>query len=272
MSGQTGQQVFGLPRLAGRLTAELILRSPQEMNAIKEYQIDLRGNKISAIENLGATQNQFDCIDLSDNEVVKLEGFPHLPRVRTLLLNNNRIARIAEDLQGIPNVETLVLTGNRLSNLADLDNLSTLRKLMRLSLLDNVVTKKENYRLYVIHRLPNLKLLDFSKVKQKEREAARLKFGELVAAPVAIEGKKAPAKTFEPGVLPVVQAEPKPVEVKKATGAPSAGPTPEQLTAIKAAIANATTLEEVARLEKALKSGHVAADILGNDTEEMEEG
>ena len=41
------QQVFGLPRLAGRLTADLIIRSPQEMNAIKEYQIDLRGTKPS---------------------------------------------------------------------------------------------------------------------------------------------------------------------------------------------------------------------------------
>jgi hypothetical protein len=35
--------VVGLPRLAGRLTADLILTSPQEMNAISEYQIDLRG-------------------------------------------------------------------------------------------------------------------------------------------------------------------------------------------------------------------------------------
>ena len=31
------------PRLAGRLTAELILRSSQYMNCVKEYEIDLRG-------------------------------------------------------------------------------------------------------------------------------------------------------------------------------------------------------------------------------------
>ena len=30
-------------RLAGRLTAELILRSPQYMSAVKDYEIDLRG-------------------------------------------------------------------------------------------------------------------------------------------------------------------------------------------------------------------------------------
>ena len=31
------------PRLAGRLTAELILRSAQYMNCVSEYEIDLRG-------------------------------------------------------------------------------------------------------------------------------------------------------------------------------------------------------------------------------------
>uniref|UniRef100_A0A061SG86 Uncharacterized protein n=1 Tax=Tetraselmis sp. GSL018 TaxID=582737 RepID=A0A061SG86_9CHLO len=31
------------PRLAGRLTAELILRSPQYMNCCKMYEIELRG-------------------------------------------------------------------------------------------------------------------------------------------------------------------------------------------------------------------------------------
>lgn len=43
-------------RLAGRLTAELIARSKQYMSCIGMYEIDMRGNKIAAIENLGATQ------------------------------------------------------------------------------------------------------------------------------------------------------------------------------------------------------------------------
>ena len=150
-------------RLAGRLTAELILRSPQYMSAVKDYEIDLRGeckpatccstgashcccgwsktihvvlallhfagNKITTIENLGATevswrpdceqlparpaqpphflnwipahlQNQFDSIDLSDNMIVRLEGFPKLPRLKTLLLYNNRIVRVGRHLEG----------------------------------------------------------------------------------------------------------------------------------------------------------------------------
>ena len=95
---------MNLPRVAGRLTAELIGRSPQGLNACDEYELELRGHKIAAIENLGATQNQFDAIDLSDNEVVKLEGFPRLPRLHTLTLCNNRIARVGKGLgEQLPN-------------------------------------------------------------------------------------------------------------------------------------------------------------------------
>jgi len=39
-----------------RLTPELINISPQFMNPLKEREIDLRGNKIALIENLGVTK------------------------------------------------------------------------------------------------------------------------------------------------------------------------------------------------------------------------
>lgn len=45
-------------------------------------------------------QNQFDVIDLSDNMIVILEGFPKLPRLGTLFVNNNRVMRIARHLEG----------------------------------------------------------------------------------------------------------------------------------------------------------------------------
>ena len=47
-----------------------------------------------------ALQNQFDSMDLSDNNVIILEGFPKLPRLKVLLLNNNRITRIGRHLEG----------------------------------------------------------------------------------------------------------------------------------------------------------------------------
>lgn len=43
---------------------------------------------------MGATLDQFDTIDFSDNDLRKLGGFPYLQRLKCLLLNNNRIALV----------------------------------------------------------------------------------------------------------------------------------------------------------------------------------
>uniref|UniRef100_A0A7C9AXX8 U2A'/phosphoprotein 32 family A C-terminal domain-containing protein n=1 Tax=Opuntia streptacantha TaxID=393608 RepID=A0A7C9AXX8_OPUST len=209
-----------------RLTADLIWKSPHFFNAIKERELDLRGNKVAVIENLGATEDQFDTIDLSDNEIVKLENFPYLNRLGTLLLNNNRITRINPNIgEFLLKLHSLILTNNRLVNLAEIDPLASLPKLQFLSLLDNNVTKKPNYRLYVIHKLKSLRVLDFKKVRQKERvEAANLFASEEADEDV----KKSALKIFTPGEVPIAEEVPKEEAVSKVIP-----PTPEQIIAIK---------------------------------------
>ncbi|KAJ4960249.1 hypothetical protein NE237_020159 [Protea cynaroides] len=237
-----------------RLTADLIWKSPHFFNAVGDRELDLRGNKIAVIENLGATEDQFDTIDLSDNEIVKLENFPYLSRLGTLIINNNRITRINPNIREyLPKLHTLVLTNNRLVNLVEIDPLASLPKLEFLSLLDNNITKKPNYRLYVIHKLKLLRLLDFKKVKYKERIEAESLFASKEAEE---EAKKESMKTFAPGEVPIIPELPKEEEAPKVVA-----PTPEQIIAIKAAIVNSQTLEEVARLEKALKAGQLPADL-----------
>ncbi|XP_010490305.1 PREDICTED: U2 small nuclear ribonucleoprotein A' isoform X2 [Camelina sativa] len=204
-----------------KLTADLIWKSPHFFNAVKERELDLRGNKIPVIENLGATEDQFDTIDLSDNEIVKLENFPYLNRLGTLLINNNRITRINPNLgEFLPKLHSLVLTNNRLVNLVEIDPLASIPKLQYLSLLDNNITKKPNYRLYVIHKLNSLRVLDFIKIKAKERaEAAALfssKEAEEEAKKVSHEEVKKVPETAENPETPKVVA-----------------PTQEQILAIK---------------------------------------
>ena len=148
----------------------------------------------------------------------------------------------------LPALRTLVLTNNSLRNLADLDGMGACPRLTMLSLVGNPVALKENYRLYVIYKCKHLKTLDFQRVKPAERELAEKTFG-------ADDGAAARAKTFTPGDGLEDKAE---KEEEKA--APS-GPTPEQLMALKVAIANAETLDEVARLENALKTGVVPKDL-----------
>ena len=64
-----------------RITPDLVACSLQFTNPILDREIKLRALKIPAIENLGATQDQFDTVDLSDNEIRKLEvrGLPPMP-------------------------------------------------------------------------------------------------------------------------------------------------------------------------------------------------
>ncbi|KAG9131190.1 hypothetical protein Leryth_006054 [Lithospermum erythrorhizon] len=221
----------------------------------KRGQVDMRArNKIAVIENLGATEDQFDTIDLSDNEIVKLENFPYLNRLGTILMNNNRITRINPNLgEFLPKLHTLVLTNNRLTNLVEIDPLASLPKLQYVSFLDNNITKKPNYRLYVIHKLKSLRVLDFKKVKQKERMEAKKLFASEEAEE---EAKKVSAKTIVPGEVPNT-----PEVSKEEQPSKPVGPTPEQIIAIKAAIVNSQTLEEVARLEQALKTGQIPADL-----------
>lgn len=218
-----------------RLTPDLIEEACQFVNPLKERELDLRAKKIQVIENLACTSDQFDCIDFSDNEIKRLDGFPLLSRLSMLLLNNNKICRMSEDLYAsIPNVQTLVLTGNNLEELSDLKGLEKLSKLKYLSLMRNPVTTKAKYRFYVIHHCPSVTVLDYKRVRLQERNTAKKMFGGKQAKK---EVEK--TKTFVPG-------EP----VKK-------GSTQQDKEAIRAAIAKASSLDEIRRLELMLSSGSI---------------
>lgn len=220
-----------------RLTADLARDSPAYMNPLRQRELSLRGFKIPVIENLGATQDQFQVLDMSDNDVLKLDNFPVLNRLEVLLLANNRICRVKRGLgKFIPKLHTLILTNNKLAKLKDVKPLSDLGSLTHVVLMGNPVAKLEDYRLFVVHRLPNLKMLDFQKVTLKERTAAAAKFGELQLeeeeeADAPMEEKQ---NTFEPGE--------------------SLGPTPEERAVIMEKIKNATSLAEIEQLEKQLKA------------------
>eukprot|EP00474_Spongospora_subterranea_P009202 CRZ09660.1 hypothetical protein [Spongospora subterranea] len=214
-----------------RLTADVIQQAPAFINPVLERELNLRGLKVPAIENLGSAEDQFDAIDLSDNDLIKLENFPVMKRLKSLLLNNNRIRRIARSLgRPLPNLETLIMTNNQMGRLEDLDALADLPGIERLSLCKNPVTVLDNYRLYVIFLLPKLRHLDFQKVSMSERQKAAALFKD------------------KPKSLPTDDAD---------DDAYRQQITPEQKKMIMAAILNAQSLDEISRLEALLKSGRV---------------
>jgi len=156
-----------------KITSDLISRSSQFLNPVKEFQLDLREYKILEIENLTATNDQFGCIDLTDNAITHINQLPKLIRLKTIILINNRINKVEPNFaMNCPYFENLILTNNKISNITEIDNIASCKTLVRLSLVDNLVTKIKYYRQYVIFKMPNLRVLDFQKVKKRERIAA----------------------------------------------------------------------------------------------------
>jgi len=231
-----------------KLTPDLIATAGQYINPIRDRELDLRGYKIPVIENLGATLDQYDTIDFSDNEIRKMDGFPFLARIKSLMFNNNRIVRIGDDLEScLPNLQTLILTNNSLQELADIEPLTCVKTLTMLSFLHNPVVTRRHYREYIIHKFPNIRVLDFKKVKQKERDMAKSLF-KSKEGKTQLKDIMRKAKTFVPG-------EPLPEATNKVTN--PAGLNPEQVRQIKSAIARAGSLEEIERLNQMLRSGQM---------------
>ena len=60
-----------------------------------------------------------------------------------------------------PKLDSIILTNNRIGKLSEVEKLGSCKTLIRLSLVGNLVSNLPNYRLYTIHAIPTLKVLDF---------------------------------------------------------------------------------------------------------------
>lgn len=235
-----------------KLTAEVVQGSPQYFNPAKQWTLNLRNYKVNMIENLGVTLNQFECIDLSDNDIRKVDGFPLLDRLKALVLCNNRICRIDDRLhESLPNLTSVNLINNLFEELGDLDALKSLTKLSHLYLMRNPVAARKNYREYLIYLLPQLRVLDNRRVSPKERDSARKLFksktGKQLLEELGFRSGAGRASASKSGIA------------GRNSDASASAPahSHEDIENIKAAINSATSLEEIERLNALLSSGHI---------------
>eukprot|EP00554_Chaetoceros_debilis_P000206 CAMPEP_0194080866 /NCGR_PEP_ID=MMETSP0149-20130528/6791_1 /TAXON_ID=122233 /ORGANISM="Chaetoceros debilis, Strain MM31A-1" /LENGTH=147 /DNA_ID=CAMNT_0038762669 /DNA_START=449 /DNA_END=892 /DNA_ORIENTATION=- len=131
----------------------------------------------------------------------------------------------------------------------------------------NKVTRRQHYRLYTIHRIPTLKVLDFIKIKKSERGMAkRLAMstaGATLEGDVEFEARqnalKVKSNTFNPG------------EGKSAKESFLVSFTKEQKSQIKDMIANAISPEEIETIEECVKRGQFPESHLGRKHIEKDE-
>jgi len=109
-----------------RLNADLISKSAQYLNPLNQFYIDLRSYQIPYLENLTATNDQFECIDLSDNAINKLEELPRLSRLESLLLPDNQISLVESSFASeCPKLDSIILSNNRIGDFKQIDFLAT---------------------------------------------------------------------------------------------------------------------------------------------------
>lgn len=208
---------------------------------------------------MGVAKDQ-ECIDFTDNSISQLTNFPLSPRLQSLLCANNRISSISESVsKSAPNLHTLVLTNNNFAELSDLDPLQGFAKLTYLSLVGTPVASKENYRYWVLWRCPQIRFLDFQKVKDTERSKAKELFGtlsaptELAKSIIAVRSDK--AITFGAGT-----------PTATGTGAnKKMKVTEEEKKRFQLLVQKAKTLAEVQKLEKAFNEGKLPPGVMEGD-------
>ncbi|KJH51971.1 leucine Rich repeat-containing domain protein [Dictyocaulus viviparus] len=228
-----------------RLTVELIDNAPQFINTVRERELNLRGYKIPVIENMGITRDQFDVIDLTDNDIKRLDNLPLLKRLHTLYLHNNRVHYIQPDIgEKLPNLKILALTNNNITELGDIDSLANCKKLEYVTFIGNPITHKTNYRAYIIYKLPSVRVIDFKRIRLAEREAARKLF----------KGKR--GQRARDAIKRSTNA---PCEMENAENTRFNGSTisAEDKIKIQNAIASARSLAEVEYLQSILASGRI---------------
>jgi len=244
-----------------RLSADVLSQAEQRSNALGERELVLRGLGIPCIEHLGATRDLFDAIDFTDNRLTRLENFPRMIRLSTLFLSGNILDTVdGENLRtNLPNIKELVMIDNKINGLHEIGNIASgCSKLEFLTLVGNPVTRRQHYRLYTIHKIPTLKVLDFIKVKDKERNrAGRLATsvaGAALEGDVKAEARQTSktAKTFTPG------------EGHSTKESFVLNFTPEQKVQIREMITNAKTPADIERMEESVKRGEFPSILLNN--------
>ena len=234
-----------------KITPDVILRASSFLNPCGEREIDLHGRHISYIHNLAILNDKYGCINLADNRIEALENFPKFMNLRWILIPNNRISRIDKNIsQCIPNLSVLILSDNHIALLSEIDKLRNCKHLTVLNLDGCPVQKCENYRLYVIYKLPRLITLDNNRIYGKERAEATAKFG-------SIKGSKYIKDLADQAVLMS--------EENHKVMASSAELTAVQKKVLRSAVMNATTPAEVERIEAMIKSGIVEDTVIRNN-------
>ncbi|NXC51262.1 LRC72 protein, partial [Penelope pileata] len=132
----------------------------------------LAGQGLSSIPSLSPFR-RLRCLWVNNNKMQDLTFLKKNYCLTELYLNDNELVDISGALKDLCSLQVLLLHNNQLKQLGGtVKELKGITSLQMLNLFHNPLAHDPGYRLYVIHHLPSVQLLDRKSVTQRERELA----------------------------------------------------------------------------------------------------
>ncbi|KAH8855334.1 Leucine-rich repeat-containing protein 23 [Schistosoma japonicum] len=135
------------------------------------HTLELRGNRLDTLNGIDDMIN-LKTLYCAENTLRRLEGISSLKSLVRLHLRDNRISKLNEFTENLTSLEYINLRGNQISKFSEVKRLNCLPSLKFLSLIDNPITEKENYRQMVIGLLNKLHRLDKQRISNTFRSTA----------------------------------------------------------------------------------------------------
>ena len=136
--------------------------------------------KISRIENIAHLEN-LEVLHLHNNNIEDTTGLEGLFNLKDLNLAVNKIRTISTGLKHLTQLISLNLSGNKISDLNEIAHLSCLNRLRDVTFGDPhyrscPLCLLNNYRVFAVHYLPQLEILDTFKLSHDDKQDARLAY------------------------------------------------------------------------------------------------
>jgi Leucine-rich repeat (LRR) protein len=100
-------------------------------------------------------------------------SFQSFHLITCLRLEDNGLKNLA-NIEKLERLKSLFASGNRLGEFYEVDRMSDLPHLMEISLMNNPMSRKPNYRNAIIKKLPALIMMDGKDISAEERQRVDL--------------------------------------------------------------------------------------------------
>ena len=135
----------------------------------KLKKLNLKENSILKLDSIDK-MNQLNYLNVSYNKLRSCDktNIGILPALKIFICDNNYLKNI-NCFEKFYSIEILSFNSNKITDVGCIENLIQLKQLKHLSMINNPITKIENYRKIIIYMFQNLKVLDNKEILIEEK-------------------------------------------------------------------------------------------------------